>query len=201
MADFPQLVAQVERDCERAASSRLHGSPHWRDVSRVALALAIHEPGVDLAVGLRFGLLHDAKRLHDGDDAEHGPRASEYVWQLHHLGVLGLDREQTLTLASAVAHHTTAMPTHKAPKKSLVVPRKFSTTETVCFDADRLTLHRVGIEPSADFLFTDTARLPDAPEWSRALLSGSDRSWSQILSDYIHRRPDTPLPVAVARTA
>jgi len=54
----------------------------------------------------------------------------------------------------------------------------------ICWDADRLNLWRVGIEPDPAYLTTETARTPEAIAYGRELCDAQARgdlpSWRDI---------------------
>ncbi len=138
-------------------NSLLHGEAHWRAVTWTALELATRVPGADPLVGFLFGLLHDSQRLDDGYDREHGPRAAEFTRRLSAEGALpALSGDRIEQLVHAVHHHTTGR-------------RSSDPTVGLCWDADRLNLWRIGIEPRAEFLSTAAAREPRTIEMHRSL--------------------------------
>lgn len=154
--------------------SMLHGPTHWAGVGRVGVELAARTPGADRDVVLFFSLLHDAFRLSDGHDPEHGSRAADFAVWLHEGGVLPLTSQQLDTLCIACAEHSEG---------------RISDDLTIgcCWDADRLNLWRV--RPSIDqrSLSTAAARLPELFAWS-AFVHGTP--WSVSRSGW--RRPIPP---------
>jgi uncharacterized protein len=97
-----------------------------------------------------FAFLHDSQRFHDGGDRQHGARAAEYVHSIDvsllRLDALGLDQ-----LIYACRHHSDGL-------------TEADVTVQTCWDADRLDLARVGIEPQPEFLCTRQARSRDVIE-------------------------------------
>ena len=79
---------------------------------------------------LLFALLHDAFRVNEGDDEAHGPRAATFAAST--AVELGLTSKQVSMLCEALADHTDGTTSSKR-------------TVGTCWDADRLTLGRVGI--------------------------------------------------------
>ena len=59
----------------------IHGVAHWARVTENGLRLA-GETGADVEVVRLFALLHDSRRISDGIDPEHGPRAAEFAGTL-----------------------------------------------------------------------------------------------------------------------
>jgi uncharacterized protein len=139
------LAKQLFRSLEHVAreghgTEGIHGPEHWRRVLANGLRVARATPEADPLVIAAFAALHDAYRLNDGDDPEHGSRAARHARALE--GVLS--PEQLDTLCAALEEHdrgaTTEHPTIGA-----------------CWDADRLDLPRVGIEVDPRFLSTPFA--------------------------------------------
>jgi hypothetical protein len=50
----------------------------------------------------------------------------------------------------------------------------------VCWDADRLTLWRMGRQRVAARLFTHWGRLLSGQDWARELVRGPDRPWAEL---------------------
>jgi uncharacterized protein len=156
------LIGLVAADSP-AYGSPIHGSAHWRRVAALGLTLADADRGVDRELVVLFGILHDSRRVDDGIDIDHGPRAAAY------LPTLGLDlppaRRETLT--TALAEHSRG---------------KVSADPTIgaCWDADRLDLIRLGRPPRLDLLSTPAARDPAMHAHAVELVTGPP-SWSDVL--------------------
>jgi uncharacterized protein len=127
------------------ADSTVHGLDHWRAVARTGSELASKTWGADGAVVEAFAALHDACRVNDYDDPGHGERGAKLARELYAEGVLDLDGGQMEKLVLACRTHTDGA-TSSDP------------TVGVCFDADRLDLGRVGIEPAPFYMSTDAGR-------------------------------------------
>ena len=138
------LLAEVRRR-STGRHSQVHGERHWRTVGRNGLWLARRTPGSDARVVLLFALLHDTMRVNDGWDPEHGPRAATFVEELHAAALLGLDDRALALLSHACRLHADGLTAHE-------------TSVGACWDADRLDLPRVGIEPAPNLLSTEAAR-------------------------------------------
>jgi uncharacterized protein len=151
-----------------ALASELHGPRHWRAVAQVGLELARHDPRVDIEIVVLFGLLHDSLRADDGRDWGHGGRAAQGVLALAAKGWLRLETHRLHQLHRAVGAHeigeTTMCPTVGA-----------------CWDADRLNLWRVGVEPAPALLSTDAARSPEVLAWSRTVHLDPP-TWAELAS-------------------
>jgi hypothetical protein len=149
LADPVNALAFVEeaerRATDVARASRLHGPEHWRQVAQVGGMLGVAGVPVDLGVLVAFAALHDTQRLTDGEDPEHGPRAAAVAGRLRDDGYLDwLDGDQFAALHEAVATHTSA-------------ERSDHITISACFDADRLTLWRIGVCPAPTLLSSGPA--------------------------------------------
>lgn len=128
--------------------SHCHGPDHWNRVARNVLFLRQHYT-FDVEVGISFALLHDCQRKCDGDDSPHGLRGKILVEQLTHQPWWTLTKNQTHQVQVACQYHTQAQPW---------LWLESDTTTHACFDADRLDLVRVGIDPDSAFLFTQKAK-------------------------------------------
>jgi uncharacterized protein len=175
----PEWLHALEQHAQPAAlRSRCHGPRHWRDVARVAQMLC--DAGGDRDVALAFAAIHDSQRHDDQGDPGHAERAATLVRALAASDSWPLSSEQTDRLTAAVRLHNEGNVTNDP----VIGP---------CWDADRLTLWRVGITPSRELLSTSSARgLFDQPEIT-AILNGGDVSWRQILET----RPAAAAPRAL----
>lgn len=127
----------------------IHGLSHWVRVYRNGLWLAYkmkleHEVEVDQEVIALFAVLHDAGRVSDGVDENHGSATSALVSKLSgaHFNI-SPPQEQTLTYA-CLMHHQDIV--------------SFEPTVGVCWDANRLDLSRVGLKIDPRFLSTQAAK-------------------------------------------
>ena len=123
-----------------------HGVGHWARVLENGLFLA-GETNADIEVVRLFALLHDSRRVNEGTDPDHGPRARR-VREDAPGPVLRPDRRQVQLLHRACAGHT-----HERTHPDITIQ--------ACWDADRLDLGRVGITPDPAWLCTDVARRPE----------------------------------------
>lgn len=121
----------------------IHGPSHWRRVERYGLYLAEHN-GADPMVVRLFALFHDCRRVRESTDRGHGTRGADRARELRHL--VPLDEAAFETLCRACEGHTD------------IIHSKELTVGT-CWDADRLDLDRVGVEPDPDMLNTEPAKL------------------------------------------
>jgi uncharacterized protein len=163
--DIGALALEVSTGTARA--SRLHGPAHWRCVYRIAGLICAATPKADPIVCAYFSALHDTQRLSDGTDPEHGRRAAQVVRGLGPR--LGLTAKQMSVLVEAIRDHADGRTTKHR-------------TVGACWDADRLTLSRVGIAPDRRHLSSpDVIRNFD--RWKALggqMVSGPDIPWSQL---------------------
>jgi uncharacterized protein len=122
----------------------IHGLPHWLRVEENGLYLAAQEEA-DTDVVALFALLHDARRLNDYTDPEHGKRAAYLAQELYEESFLPISKDQLKVLAYACAHHTDETYTD-------------DTTIACCWDADRLDLCRIGMQIDPEKLNTGSAK-------------------------------------------
>jgi uncharacterized protein len=161
--DFITLADWIEAT-QSGAKSSLHGSNHWRRVAAAGLALADSEPQADRELLLLFALLHDSQRLNDNEDPLHPARAADFAATLD----LHLSEERMATLLFALRHHTDGQ-VNEDP------------TIAVCWDADRLNLWRVGIQPSPDLLSTPEAKKRERIIWG-GHLQRQHFEWPDLLA-------------------
>ena len=105
---------------------------------------------VDTEVVQWFAFIHDLERGDDDLDPGHGPRAAVLAKEIND-EFMRLDADQLATLQAACAGHSEGWIEAEA-------------TVMVCWDADRLDLARVGIDPHPDYLCTALARRRDTIE-------------------------------------
>lgn len=126
--------------------SRMHGLDHWFRVWKNAQLLVEGTPSVDLEVVALYALFHDSMRVNDGADIDHGYRGYK-LWErfylMRDLGRFVSDRQSELLFEACVEHS-------KGYKST-------NPTIAVCWDADRMDLHRKGVWPDARFLSTNVA--------------------------------------------
>jgi uncharacterized protein len=148
-------------------ASGVHGEEHWRCVAGTGLALADHLPGCDRQVVFLFGLLHDTRRVNEHIDPEHGPRAATWARELAADGSLVVGPTQLELLAHAIHEHTNGGVTD-------------DPTVGACWDADRLHLPRVAIDPDPKRFSTGHAHGPE-PLLAAARLRETPPTWDALL--------------------
>lgn len=126
-----------------ANSGGFHGLDHWDRVYNNGQRLLT--PDVrPIVVGL-FAYLHDSCRIDDGEDLEHGPRAADYIEVIRDSLLKEVCDEDIELLKKACRLHTVAEKTG-------------DPTIDACFDADRLDLGRVGIDPDPERMATEKGK-------------------------------------------
>ena len=129
----------------------IHGIAHWTRVRETGLRLAESTGACPRLVAL-FALLHDSRRLNEGSDPGHGARAGEFVRTLQG-SAFDLTAEDLASLVYACTYHTDGL-------------TEANITVQTCWDADRLDLGRVGIQPQTRYLCTPTAQDPVVIQWA-----------------------------------
>lgn len=121
-----------------------HGEEHWRCVAATGLELAAATDGADRALVFCFGLLHDTRRENEAIDPRHGSRAADFAAELRGEDALRLEESRFRSLVTALRLHSDG---------------RVSANPTIgtCWDADRLHLPRVSIEPDPRLLSTSAA--------------------------------------------
>ncbi len=145
----------------------LHGVTHWARVYENGLRLAPHTRA-DLTVLLYFSLFHDARRINEGWDQDHGRRGAELAVRLRGDAFELADGPLDLLL-EACQRHTDGL-------------LEADPTVQTCWDADRLDLARAGIQPRPAQLCTEAARDPDVIAWA------TERSRSRSVPGFLEER-------------
>ena len=140
--NWSQLVDAVRSRCTNR-SSLLHGEEHWMRVAAAELKLLKETGGGNPTLVLVFALIHDSMRLNDGADLFHGRRAAGFLKALNG-ELLRLPADGLEILAAACASHSESRLTEEP-------------TTAICWDADRLNLWRLGLEPDPRYLSTRAA--------------------------------------------
>lgn len=139
----------------RLGRNSAHYVDHWDRVAGYGLYLGrLYE--ADLEVIELFALLHDSQRFEEGHDPEHGPRAALYASEI----CPWLQPEQLMKLMLACRDHDRGK-VHEDP------------TIGCCWDADRLDLDRVLIDPDPKYMSTaEGKRLTLKRAWDRQKIVG-----------------------------
>ncbi len=150
MAVSRELIAVVERGFALPLDG-IHGQAHWRRVHAYGSRLA-ELNGADLDTVQLFAYLHDSRRVDDGWDLDHGRRAADFVESLQG-SHLDLPVESLERLAFACAFHSDGL-------------TEADITVQTCWDADRLDLGRIGIQPDPGRMCTRAGRDPAIIRWA-----------------------------------
>jgi uncharacterized protein len=154
-----------------AASARrespFHGETHWRCVAGTGLDVVDGTGVGDRELIFLFGLLHDTRRVNEHVDPGHGARAAEWTRELAADGTLVLEPGRLDVLCRAIELHTDGLVTDEP-------------TVGACWDADRLHLPRVSIQPDPARFSTTVARGPE-PLAAAARLRDAPPKWVDLL--------------------
>jgi uncharacterized protein len=164
--DLEKLIPHVIED-SNAPESYHHGEEHWKCVAFVGVTLARATRGADPLVAFLFGLFHDTRRENENDDPDHGPRAAAFVNEVYRAGRLPITQIQLGKLLHACITHTESGPTG-------------DPVVGCCYDADRLTLWRVGKVPAAEYISTDKGHEGVEDQWTEDLHDNAP-IWDEIL--------------------
>jgi len=123
-------------------NSTVHGVKHWKQVESNGLYLARFNQA-DQDVISYFACFHDCMRENEYEDIEHGFRGALFARKHRHL--IDLNETQFQQLVDACEGHTYG----ERPK---------CITINTCWDADRLDIGRVGIQPDSEYLYSSEAK-------------------------------------------
>ncbi len=164
--ELPILEELFEHATGKA--SAVHGPEHWQRVCAAGLTLCERDERADPLLVFLFALFHDAMREHDSVDPDHAQRGAELARRLLE-GRISADRLEVLETACAL-HDAGCTSTHP--------------TIAACWDADRLNLWRVGVEPDPDLLSTEAA--PALIQRGREMQEET-YTWAGLVAWFAHR--------------
>jgi len=164
LMNFDPMIRRIIHDSTVDLKS-IHGPDHWLRVERNGLFLA-PSVGADTRIVTLFAFLHDCRRLNDGYDPDHGPRAARYAESIREM-LQDLPSADMAVLVAACEGHTSQRTTD-------------NPTIGVCWDADRLDLPRVGIRPHIRYLHTEAAREMAAQRDLSPLLGVETRAYPSL---------------------
>ncbi|MCP4581303.1 MAG: hypothetical protein GY839_06770 [candidate division Zixibacteria bacterium] len=121
-----------------------HGILHWLRVRRNGLALCEKMNGNSKIAEL-FSVIHDCKRMDNGEDILHGKRASSFIGNTSGMIDSILSPNEIQILKYACEYHTTE---DKSDNPDI----------QICWDADRLDLGRVGKKIDKIYINTSWAK-------------------------------------------
>ena len=132
-----------------------HGPDHWQRVENNGVRIIAGAGAGDVTVVRLFAVLHDSQRTNEFHDPEHGQRAADWARAIRR-ELFELDDERFEQLQYALIWHDKG---------------KVNDDPTIgaCWDADRLDLPRVGIQPHPRLMSTPFARslLSNPAKYSR----------------------------------
>ena len=146
----PRLVHRILEDYALPPMGR-HGLPHWARVLETGLRLA-ELTGANERVVAHFAVFHDAGRVNESRDPDHGRRGSQLARELR-AEHMSLSNAEFALLEGACIHHTDGR-------------TEGDVTVQTCWDSDRLDLWRVGTVPDPALLCTEAARDEDLMAWA-----------------------------------
>lgn len=154
ITEHAQRISAIESHVldnhDEHACGVFHGPQHWYRVQGHGHAVA-RSLGIDPLIPHIFGLVHDSQREDESVDPWHGHRAAKFINE-NRAGLFSfLSDLEVEQLAHACELHSEGHTVSHQPAMA-------------CWDADRLDLWRVGIEPSPRHLCTSYAREADVIE-------------------------------------
>jgi len=158
----PELISAI-RSQYRLSWNGLHGCGHWARVLENGLRLAA-ETGANPQVVELFAVFHDACRINDDWDPNHGGRGADLAVAFRGK-YFELGDTDFIALKYACRLHTDGMTTG-------------DITALTCWDADRLDLGRVGMMPYKDLLCTAAAKRPQLFEWA------NNRAFNRVIPEF-----------------
>ncbi len=167
-ANLSELIQVILKDYQLPIQGH-HGVAHWARVLENGQALA-PRTGANAEVVRLFAVMHDSRRINEAVDHLHGQRGAEFAATLRGTWIDLPDADFEL-LYQACALHTDGLTTA-------------DVTVQTCWDADRLDLARVFIQPRAKFLCTEAAREPEFMSW--AVKRGAQRVVPALVAEEWH---------------
>ena len=145
------MLQDIEVKCQgrlRYYGSDLHGLDHLREVALLAGHIAA-EMGSDVEASMVAGFLHDCGRMNDGGGNQHAHDSAKLAEPILAECFLNLDAPAIL---EAIRLHADGLTTDDPIAGAL-------------WDADRLTLIRLGMKVRPELLSTSAARRMLAQGW------------------------------------
>jgi uncharacterized protein len=140
VVDLQSRLCEIERICAnhfRCYDSELHGISHLREVALLAGRIAV-QSGADVEAAMVAGFLHDCGRMNDGGGRQHALGSVELARPILVACFPHLDASR---ICKAIAEHADG----KVTDDPLI---------GAVWDADRLTLRRLGYEIREELLST-----------------------------------------------
>jgi uncharacterized protein len=141
--------------------SEIHGQRHWSHVRRLGLELGnlLNLTDEQLRCIELFALTHDLARTNDGKNTVHSDDGSYLFVDVAKEVFPLLDGEQRGLIQICIKHHSDGITAEEAYLNQSfrhIAWREDDIINTVgcCWDADRLDLLRLGIEPNGKYMST-----------------------------------------------
>lgn len=172
---YAALWAQ-EHATKLSLESPHHGPDHWRDVARIGLHIVEANPEAHAPTVFLFAALHDTQREDEFEDPEHGRRAWKLAGQMWTEGIIDKvtmgELHMPVLCAALIGHDNGGI--------------HANDTIAACWDADRLTIARVGKVPSLEFMSSPVVAA-DFEGWTNAaqrVMEEDDMPWEDIAAEY-----------------
>ncbi len=145
-----RLIKAISEQYAQSLTGR-HGLSHWARVLENGRKLATLTGAKQEVVEL-FAVLHDAKRVTESIDMDHGRRGAEYAATIRGK-LFDLSDKDFNLLQTACIYHTSGT-------------TDGDITVQTCWDSDRLDLNRIGISPDPEYLCTEAAKAHEMIDWA-----------------------------------
>ena len=166
-----ELISKINAQYILALNG-IHGISHWARVLENGEKLA-ELNNANLYVVQLFAVFHDAKRINDGRDPDHGRRGAEFAYSLNGR-LFKLSNKDFELLYIACSYHADGLVDG-------------DITVQTCWDSDRLDLGRIGIKPELRYLCTDAAKNPQIIDWA------NERSVKRLVPRFVEDEWDLNL--------
>ena len=143
-----EKIIEYIKNRSKFFDSLLHGLKHWKNVEKIGHHLA-NINGTDKELITLFAYIHDLGRENEDEDVGYGERSVTILEDLYNKKIINIKPEKYQKLIYACRNHDSKT----AQSDDLNIQ--------TCWDADRLDLWRIGIEPNPKFLFTKEAKNPE----------------------------------------
>lgn len=171
LTTIAEMAHQNASDCAKESTD--HGINHWKNVAEIGLKIAETDSQVNKEVVFLFAAFHDTQRHNEFWDPMHGDRAAGAAEAIKSLarGTFEIPDGEMAKLLYALTNH-----------QSDEVTRSNDPTIGACWDADRLTLWRVGQIPDVRFMSSEDVieRFPFWRDYAKDLVVQSPIDWQKI---------------------
>jgi len=168
----PELIQAIRMQYQLPWNG-LHGPKHWARVMENGLKLT-SLTGAQTEVVELFAVFHDACRINEDWDENHGSRGADLAG-IFRGKYFDLNDQDFIALKVACRLHTAGF-------------TEGDVTVLTCWDADRLDLGRVGIYPDKRYLCTAAAKQPEILAWA------NERASSEFVPEFVDTHWMNPAP-------